>query len=636
MDVPNAQPGAYQLNCNAESEKAHGAKVLGDACDPVPCPKFTAVGEAGAGKGVEICTGKKFEVWTCMTQFQLKELEFTPVGSSGTGEAPGSPAYRGVEVPVEVASTRVRYCIDRLNVKCGGSGSVSDDLAKADLVQETPDSIYWRTTVNGAPRTVSALSARTYERAQPAESVAWDYNQDFVTWAGAGYGVPSLDDAAIFGKKFSGRMWFHGDTSVGMAGGPADMTAKTGVHVKADAKVPAEQLANHYVDMFPKLSSFEAGAVDGPWPPIKLDPCIGATCNAGPEVIHDCMACTVFDPGGVAVHPGDVKVVGNVPGLGPSVLSEAGGYLPLAPGALSPEVVSLLGSNAVQVAAVEPVRSVGQGARVPQSLFVSSDGVRLLGAITVLGDSVLTTDVARRMLLARGGRTLDASGEATAAWTPETVPDAVEVAEGEPVPPPGPAGIPVYSAYLGELLLVRSGGAGAGAGEVWRRDVRSTAGWQRVVLGATALGTVKAATYTYGDGAMWVLDEVRGALGLRFARLVRVGLDGSGAKVMASWPKVGVYDTHWLLVDRDGGLVLVASSTKTLSHAVAKLSTSGGGLHVAALRFAQGGLAVPPVIDRNGYRFFVKRHKKDHLVDTVRLDALAPSSLPLGHVGGCF
>ena len=376
--------------------------------------------------------------------------------------------------------------------------------------------------------------------------------------------------------------------------------------------------------------------MDGPWPPIKLDPCIGATCNAGPAVIHDCIACTVFDPGGVVVHPGDVKVVGNVPGLGPSVLSEAGGYLPLAPGALSPEVVSLLGSNAVQVAAVEPVRSVGQGARVPQSLFVSSDGVRLLGAITVLGDSVLTTDVARRMLLERGGRTLDASGEATAAWTPETVPDAVEVAEGEPVPPPGAAGTPVYSAYLGELLLVRSGGAGAGAGEVWRRDVRSTAGWQRVVLGATALGTVKAATYTYGDGAMWVLDEVRGALGLRFARLVRVGLDGSGAKVMASWPKLGVYDTHWLLVDRDGGLVLVASSTKTLSHAVAKLSTSGGGLHVAALRFAQGGLAVPPMIDRNGYRFFVKRHKKDHLVDTVRLDALAPSSLPLGHVGGCF
>jgi hypothetical protein len=80
----------------------------------------------------------------------------------------------------------------------------------------------------------------------------------------------------------------------------------------------------------------------------------------------------------------------------------------------------------------------------------------------------------------------------------------------------------------------------------------------------------------------------------------------------------------------------LASSTKTLSHAVAKLSTSGGGLHVAALRFAQGGLAVPPVIDRNGYRFFVKRHKKDHLVDTVRLEALAPSSLPLGHVGGCF
>ena len=78
--------------------------------------------------------------------------------------------------------------------------------------------------------------------------------------------------------------------------------------------------------------------------------------------------------------------------------------------------------------------------------------------------------------------------------------------------------------------------------------------------------TVRAATAT-ADHMLWILDDdVEVKAGLIGYRLVRIDLYSLKHEVIFLDYKSGVFDSHWLSIDRDGQVLLTASSTNSAFH----------------------------------------------------------------------
>ncbi|MBI5537876.1 MAG: hypothetical protein HY898_34440 [Deltaproteobacteria bacterium] len=67
-----------------------------------------------------------------------------------------------------------------------------------------------------------------------------------------------------------------------------------------------------------------------------------------------------------------------------------------------------------------------------------------------------------------------------------------------------------------------------------------------------------------------------------------------------------LFDRHWLLLDRDGSVLLVASSTKLRKHAIFRFTAVGSGVRL--VRIAAGYLPSAPVVDLAGYGFIVRKN----------------------------
>ncbi len=63
---------------------------------------------------------------------------------------------------------------------------------------------------------------------------------------------------------------------------------------------------------------------------------------------------------------------------------------------------------------------------------------------------------------------------------------------------------------------------GEQTGDIWQRSTRGSGGWSRLDLSDYTPGKVLAATYSYRDDHLWILDEVREGTHLPMARLMRV------------------------------------------------------------------------------------------------------------------
>jgi len=95
-------------------------------------------------------------------------------------------------------------------------------------------------------------------------------------------------------------------------------------------------------------------------------------------------------------------------------------------------------------------------------------------------------------------------------------------------------------------------------------------------------------------------------------RLVRIDPYLGFAEPAALWPKAPKAQNHWLLVDRDGQVVLVTTSKK--QHAIARLNVvpflPGGDAKVDALEVRDGQLAFTPLVDISGYTFVIRQGSK--------------------------
>lgn len=119
---------------------------------------------------------------------------------------------------------------------------------------------------------------------------------------------------------------------------------------------------------------------------------------------------------------------------------------------------------------------------------------------------------------------------------------------------------------------------------------------------------VTASTYSAVDDALWLLDEVRGPLGLgpKRARLVRIDRLTGTVSIVAQWPRLGIFQSYWLSMDRDGQLLLtVTRSNGQGKHGVFRIATSPSP-HLTGVSWGTGELLEAPVVDRAGYTLILR------------------------------
>ena len=140
-----------QENCNAEAELATKARVLGDACDPVPCPGF----RVATTTAVECSGENRCGTVTRVPKFVLVDnILVDPLGSSNLNT--------GGNERVVPATTAHRYCIEGTyplpdgtfaKTRCFEDDAVDDKLADTPLQLEDAGSRFHRVRVQGLPNT---------------------------------------------------------------------------------------------------------------------------------------------------------------------------------------------------------------------------------------------------------------------------------------------------------------------------------------------------------------------------------------------------------------------------------------------------------------------------------------------------
>jgi len=120
-----------------------------------------------------------------------------------------------------------------------------------------------------------------------------------------------------------------------------------------------------------------------------------------------------------------------------------------------------------------------------------------------------------------------------------------------------------------------------------------------------AFNTLLAATYSFGDRKLYILDRafVTDANGnvTDVARLVRIDLQSNKVESLGTWPYTAVYTQFALVNDVDGSVLLVASNSS--STVIGKLAVSSSGTAYATVvdSSESGNLSFAPVVDPGGY-----------------------------------
>jgi hypothetical protein len=175
--------------------------------------------------------------------------------------------------------------------------------------------------------------------------------------------------------------------------------------------------------------------------------------------------------------------------------------------------------------------------------------------------------------------------------------------------------VPVYSRASQRLFLVGGVSGTTPTGEIWMRPIASggSEAWQQVdLMGTYQPDQVLAATYSFYDHRLWILDDIGEAV-----RLTRVHVETGYNQIMAEWERDSDWDRQWLRLDQDGRVLLFSSNSSSHVHYVARLAVapfvSGAPLVVEALTGREGALAYRPIVDMAGYTFI----RDDDVVERV-------------------
>jgi hypothetical protein len=271
-------PAAYnpdQANCNRDAEISWNArnptnqvKLLGDACDPVPCPRFNADRVTATRVTRGSCVRSFLDPSVCIGRVERDAIDVAPIGASPTD--PEQTAAIGTNLPVPGVTTHARFCqrsLRPLNARFDCSNSLLQADRELDFFTDPADErldaqhLWHRVTLAGCNLRFCPSSPRgtpfVIDYGTQQRTSSWRFQSDNAFWTDAQVNprapiIPTtpddprcLDPVFGAGTCLSGKLWLHGDTPVGSDA--EHVTTPSGVVVGYHGK----ELANHYAESTP-------------------------------------------------------------------------------------------------------------------------------------------------------------------------------------------------------------------------------------------------------------------------------------------------------------------------------------------------------------------------------------------------
>lgn len=607
-----------QLNCNSDAEKAALASVLGDACDPVPCADQITLDNydlktclvcppcqlCNPGAGPLPCCpdgcmpGLDITVTEKCGKVLHNSIGLLPLESSSNKVPPTPPAF----VPPSPIGTLGMFCQKQplSGISCEdpiyGDFRDRDRLEDSQCASQSKDCFdaeaksdhYHRVLLAGSqkPDTIHTLK---YDIApetdfdsldaakQKSLTWTWQYTKDYTRWVKA----PALIDDPGSAAGLYGGFWTYAVTNVGDSthdiGGTGthadDIAGHHNLGVVGEGFSPEEAVGLMCVrplllDVAPAPPPLpQPNGLPGPFAPTaaqvlvwrtQAKPAVGAFYSLGQNRGE---AALVF-----AASATVPVVLSGAPGCGAqAVTGRIGSHL----------MARLQDPSLVLANAVEPLLAQGGMLDFPSAVFLPPDGHTIV-------DTVHTDGVS---LLADADR-----------WT------APPVTHGSPH---ATGFIPVLTQTAHGVFVVggQSPETGLPTGEIWFLPSGGEV-WARVLTAATGYtpGRVLAATYSFASRELIVLDESG-----TDARLVAIEPARMTARVIGTWPRHAAWDRQWLVVDRDGALLLASSSASLKKHAVARIDLRNGGNQVDGIASGRKAFVLPILVDGSGYTLVLRK-----------------------------
>jgi len=625
-------PNATQDNCNALSEQSQHAAILGDACDPVPCPAVSTDDETTH----TICTPNPAPAQNTQqcNGFAVHDVAALQLNGSHVARTDSSVIVGPISLPIPAVPTTARYCQARAfdprdpnatTFNCRDLRFIND----GQLLKETDgrdQSQPWHgiaTVLGGGgiyPPDASfelpyGLEASDAVVDFTTASSRWLYTFDLARWIAntadptipLPFGNSTCTGAAHEGNTASttclnGTLWFHGDTLVG---GDLDHAVVRGALVGTHAP----QLVNGYADIvvddnvigycpttsteFQTVAQAAARRSGAPSPIMISAPGIAGAARRGFDVrsTPDSEFLTTTSIGVAALQ--DTGTVIATQNLGTGGVINCGGSSVTQ--GLSARFVGNLG----WVNAVEPDVRIG---RHPEyaSFVVSNDGTRIVD--TAIAD----------------GTGLRSASQFCDHCTASAAPAALDA--GPTGPSPRKDFVAFYSRAANAVVVTGGDDLATNAilHDVWLYDLFANT-WEGIPIGG--LGRIVDATYSFGDKKFWLLDRVARQHGPDEIRLVRFDRSGGNLEVVRSWAAGAVSPLRlFLSLDRDGAILL--SAANRTSYVVTRVTIPVGGnrarSHVVDAGY--GELVYRPVVSRVSYAFLLRgRNDSARIVRRVKL-----------------
>lgn len=597
-------PNVDQSNSNEDAEHKWGfdadewsLKQGGTACDPIPC----ADAEVSVSE-LALAFSSKWGKWGRI----IRDLvDVQTIGSHYVASGAQNHVLLG-ELAVPDVETHYRFCQKDIDaeVLCDESGI--DRL----LLHNTPPPIdashpWIPASMRGEPNGL-ASDHEPLDHPTDVQHRRWRYIDDFQTWVQGGQisvptGCDPQDPLECFctlwgcGTNLDGRFWIHSQTTKGTEtdqvaspSGSTGVPPTTGYRLDVNgSSVNDDQLSNHYFYYAP----------DAPFYSVWSEPLMVALPH---YFIYEILPLPPLDPLGWDEVIDQYSYLVALEGGSYGLLRKAGKAL-VVDDFLGDNLRTLLDTpGLVWTSAVEPWLTVS---RTPadegfRALVFAADGTDVIDGVLHQGLQAGSTADFPRPPIARPGSPAPREGFAAVFSRSE---DRAFVVGGQH---------PTTSAPLGDI---------------WTRPVEAPGPWRAVDLGAFEVGTVLAATWSYLDHRLWVLDEVLDG-GISMARLYRVAPYDGRVGLVGQWPRLGIYDRHWLVLDRDGQVLFVASSEALKKHSVVRLEAAAFQPTAPLRAFCKRrpkALVLAPFADpwgysfawptRNGKKLMLQRRKKLHL-----------------------
>ncbi len=582
-----------QANCNVFAETHHETprKILGDLCDPVPCPQSTL---GPSTPETVCCPADEAGAKTCVTRTVHSVLHTVTLGSHPADSV--LAAGQDVFARVYGVATSARFCQQIGDFVCDAPSVLHDIQLSFPDEPNNPDHPWHR--ISFGKSRVPSVPPSPPPRGQDLEfdyglstdDNQWFYQQDFAYWTSdpsrpkLPLDFPACTQISVCGAGSSplvstgsclnGTFWLHADTPVGDT---VDTVSGMRVGLHEDPILggnPPAELANGYLKMSPDPAR---GYCLRPSSPIVAAAIRGLQPRQASALWQSGGADRALDiqafPYTELLVPSPVGFVAAIqPDASHLILGDSGGSC--SGSSVSPGLGHAFASH-VWASVIEPTPRIGVYRNI-MAVGLSADGTTVTDAM-MEQDGKLSTASELDFPIAQGNS-------------------------------PSPAPRSDFAAFFtrvggGVYLIGGTSAFGVPLHDVWFQPVGRD--WQEVTFSGPPLGDVDAATLSFLDRRLLIVDRVREQRGAERARILRVDPVASTSQVLFTTRARHGDRLAFLSVDRDGSVLLAVSNLRSKKTKLVRLDISGNAFRVSRVHVGRGVLTRPVIVDEHAYGFAV-------------------------------